>query len=193
MFKYSKTIKKMSNSTIFSIGHGTKKIETFIEELQSFNILFLIDVRTSPYSKYNPQYNKEQLLFHLKEKGITYVFLGDKLGGLPRDRSCYSEGKVDYNKVKDKNFFTEGLSRLLTANSKKINVAMMCSETKPQECHRSKLIGRELMNNDISVNHIVSKGKLKDQKTVMLELTKGLGETDLFGNSTLFTSRKKYI
>ena len=68
----------------------------------------------------------------------------------------------------------------------------MCSESKPEECHRSKLIGQELLKKKISLNHIVSPDRVKSQETVMIELTKGKGTVDLFGNEIDFTSRKSY-
>ena len=105
------------------------------------------------------------------------------LGGLPEDRSCYDyNGKVIYDLIKEKDFFKQGLERLTTANEKKIKLAIMCSESKPEECHRSKLIGQELLKKNISLKHIVSKIKIKSQETVMNELTKGKGTVDLFGN-----------
>ncbi|MBA7518858.1 hypothetical protein ES705_10932 [subsurface metagenome] len=183
----------MTNSTIYSIGHGNKAIKDFINELKSFNIQYLLDIRSKPYSKWNPQYNQDQLEIELKEHRITYVFAGDTLGGLPEDRSCYDfNGKVVYNLIKEKDFFKEGLKRLSTANSKRINLAIMCSESKPEECHRSKLIGQELLKYKISINHIVSHNSTKSQETVMNELTKGEGTVDLFGNEKNFTSRKTY-
>ena len=177
---------------IYSIGHGTKKIEVFLNELGSFGITYLIDVRTNPYSKYNPQFNREMLKSDLEKAGITYVYLGANLGGLPSDLSCYVEGKVDYDLIKEKDFFKEGIKRLIIANSKNLNVAIMCSESKPEECHRSKLIGQELLKQNISLLHIISSEKIKEQITVMNELTKGKGLVDLFGNEMNFTSRKKY-
>jgi uncharacterized protein (DUF488 family) len=177
---------------IYSIGHGTKKIEVFLDELNSYQISYLVDVRTSPYSKYNPQFNREMLKHDLEREGITYVYLGDNLGGLPSDRSCYVDGKVDYDQIKEKGFFKEGLKRLIIAYEKNLNVAVMCSESKPEECHRSKLIGQELLKQNISLLHIISADKIKEQTTVMNELTKGKGVVDLFGNETSFTSRKKY-
>lgn len=177
---------------IYSIGHGNKKFEDFLKELSSFNIKYLIDVRTSPYSKYNPQYNRELLKNNLEAVNITYIYMGDNLGGLPSDRSCYIDGKVSYDLIKDKDFFREGLARLIKAYEKDINVAVMCSESKPEECHRSKLIGQELLKNNIAIQHITERDKTKDQLTVMNELTKGKGIIDLFGNETSFTSRKKY-
>lgn len=183
----------MTESTLYSIGHGNKKIENFISELKSFSIHFLLDIRSKPYSKWNPQFNQAQLDIELKNNGITYVFVGDDLGGLPADRSCYNyDGKVIYDIIKEKSFFKDGLQRLTTANTKGINLAIMCSESKPEECHRSKLIGQELLKKKISLNHIISDKRIKSQQTVMNELTKGRGTVDLFGLETDFTSRKSY-
>lgn len=183
----------MSNTTIYSIGHGNKNIEDFISELKSFNIKYLLDIRSKPFSKWNPQFNQTALEFALNKYGIVYVFVGDTLGGLPEDRSCYDyEGKVVYDFIKEKDFFKEGLSRLITANDKRIRLAIMCSETKPEECHRSKLIGQELLKKNISIKHIVAVNKIKSQQAVMNELTKGKGIVDLFGNVIGLTSRKSY-
>jgi uncharacterized protein (DUF488 family) len=181
----------MNKSTIYSIGHGNKKIEMFINELVSYDILYLVDVRSRPFSKWNPQFNQDALKIDLKNNGINYLFLGDKLGGLPKDKSCYVNGKVDYNIIKEKDFFKESLERLVNANTKRIKIAIMCSEAKPEECHRTKLIGEELRRKNISTNHISNK-LLKLQETVMLELTEGKGIIDLFGNEIAFTSRKSY-
>jgi len=183
----------MNETTIYSIGHGNKKIEDFIKELKTFEVQFLLDIRSKPFSKWNPQFNQNELKFKLEETGIKYVFVGDTLGGLPEDRSCYDyNGKVVYDLIKEKDFFKEGLERLTTANEKLIKLAIMCSESKPEECHRSKLIGQELLKKEISLKHIVSDKLVKSQEMVMAELTKGKGIVDLFGNEIDFTSRKSY-
>jgi uncharacterized protein (DUF488 family) len=180
-------------STIYSIGHGNKKIEDFVKELKSFNILFLLDIRSKPYSKWSPQFNKENIERELKIQKINYVYVGDTLGGLPEDRSCYDyTGKVVYDLIKEKDFFKTGLKRLTTANEKDINLAIMCSESNPEECHRSKLIGQELLKKHISLNHIISFNKIKSQETVMNELNKGKNTKDLWGTEIDFTSRKTY-
>jgi uncharacterized protein (DUF488 family) len=187
----------MENSSLYSIGHGNKSIDTFIDELKYFGINFLIDIRSKPYSKYSPQFNQNELKFSLLDKKITYTFMGDVLGGLPDDSSCYTNGHVDYEKLKVKDFFKEGLNRLITANEKKIKVAIMCSESNPEECHRTKLIGEELKKNNITLNHITrSKNKNKDliiktQGQVMLEVAPN-GMVNLFGEELTFGSRKKY-
>ncbi len=183
----------MKETTIYSIGHGNKKIEIFIAELKYFGIEYLLDLRSKPFSKWNPQFNQATLELELKNHGIKYVFVGDTLGGLPGDRSCYdSNGKVVYEVIKGKDFFRHGLERLINANEKRINLAIMCSESKPEECHRSKLIGQELLKKGVSLNHIVLDNRVKSQQTVMNELTKGKGTVDLFGKEMDFTSRKLY-
>ena len=105
----------MEDTTIYSIGHGNKKVEDFIAELKSFDIEYLLDIRSKPYSKWNPQFNQEALELELKNNDITYVFVGDTLGGLPKDRSCYDKNvKVVYDLIAEKDFFKEGLNRLTT-------------------------------------------------------------------------------
>lgn len=178
-------------STLYSIGHGNKSFEEFEEELRSFGIQYLIDVRSKPYSKWNPSFNQEALRSLLQKRGFVYVYMGDTIGGMPSDPSCYTDGHIDYAKVCEKPFFQEGFARLLTAAEKELKVAVMCSESEPEKCHRSKLIGQELLKYAISMNHIVGVGKSQSQETVMAILTKGAGTMTLFGEET-FVSRKSY-
>jgi len=184
----------MEKKTLYTIGHGSRKSEDFLRILKQFDIEYLIDIRSQPYSKFNPHFNQNELKFFLENNNIKYVFMGDSIGGRPKDKSCYdSEGKVDYEVVKQKEFFLQGINRLKTAYSKSINVVIMCSESKPCECHRSKLIGKVLNTDNIVLKHIDEYGKLKDQITVINEYNKGLHEIDLFGNSNNLTSRKAYL
>jgi uncharacterized protein (DUF488 family) len=184
----------MGKKPLYTIGHGNRKPEEFLALLKDFGIEYLIDVRSQPYSKFNPQFNQKDLKFFLERNGIKYVFMGDTIGGRPKDTSCYdNEGRVDYEALKTKEFFLKGIERLKTAYNKDINVVIMCSESKPCECHRSKLIGKVLFTDNIIIKHIDEKGKLKDQSTVINELNKGLSEYDLFGNPTNATSRKVYL
>ena len=184
----------MEKKPLYTIGHGNRKPEDFLALLKDFGIEYLIDVRSQPYSKFNSQFNQNDLKFFLERNGIKYVFMGDTIGGRPKDTFCYdNEGKVDYEAVKTKEFFLNGIDRLKTAYNKDINVVIMCSESNPCECHRSKLIGKVLITDNIVLKHIDEKGKLKDQSTVINELNKGLSEYDLFGNPINTTSRKAYL
>lgn len=163
----------MEKTPLYSIGHGNRTAEELLDLLQRHEIKYLVDVRSAPYSKYNPHFSKQALEAFLKENDITYVFMGDTLGGRPEDRTCYTNDKVDYEKIKTKEFYKEGIERLKTAYEKAIPLAMMCSESKPQDCHRSKLIGETLTENKIPLAHIDEKGALKSQAEVMLIVTKG--------------------
>ena len=186
----------MSNEKepIFSIGHGSRTNGDFLKLLKDFGIEYLIDVRSQPFSKFNPQFNQNELKFFLEKNGIKYVFMGDTIGGRPKDYSCYdSEGKVDYEIVKEKDFFINGINRLKTAYNNDVNAVIMCSESKPCECHRSKLIGKVLLKDKIFLKHIDEKGKIKDQVTVINELNKGKSEFNLFQEAINSTSRKSYL
>ena len=79
------------NNTLYSIGHGHKTVEEFIDELQSFSIQFLVDVRTSPYSKWAPHFNRGIIEHWLSQAGIKYGYMGDIIGGKPQNDSCYDD------------------------------------------------------------------------------------------------------
>jgi uncharacterized protein (DUF488 family) len=184
----------MDAQSLYTIGHGNRKPDELLNVLRRFDIKYLIDVRSQPYSKFNPQFNQNDIKAFLENNGIRYVFMGDSLGGRPKDLTCYDDdGKVNYEIIKNKDFFQSGISRLRTAHIKNIKSMIMCSESKPIECHRSKLIGRALSLDNIILKHIDEKGIIKDQITVINELNKGKADFDLFQNQMNTTSRKSYI
>ena len=86
----------MSQTPIYTIGYGARDMDAFIAALKKFDVAFLIDVRSKPYSRYKPDFSKHALEQHLQQAGIRYVFMGDTLGGMPDNLDCYTEGKVDY-------------------------------------------------------------------------------------------------
>ncbi len=181
----------MSQFPIHTIGYGAREIDDFIAVLKSRQIDFLIDIRSKPYSRYKPEFSKQTLQRNLQSQGIRYVFMGDTLGGLPEDPACYDEdGKVDYDKVRDKLFYEKGIGRLRQAWQNQLNVVLMCSEGKPEMCHRSKLIGRSLVDEGIDLVHIDENNQLISQADVELRLNKG--QPSLFDDFHKYTSRKKY-
>jgi uncharacterized protein (DUF488 family) len=174
---------------IYTIGYGARAFDEFIAALQAQQIDYVVDVRSSPYSRFKPEFNKRELEIQLRLAGIRYVFMGDQLGGQPDDRECYVDDKVVYDLVKQRAFYREGIARLQSAFSKGLRVALMCSEGKPEMCHRSKLIAASLAELDIPVLHIDEEGVLRTQAEVLDELTDG--QLSLFGEHD-FTSRKRY-
>ena len=126
---------------IYTIGYGDRSLDAFIALLHANAIVYLLDVRTAPYSRFKPEFNKEALTKALAVQGIRYLFVGDSLGGRPDDPACYVDGRVDYDRVREQPFFQRGIARVQSAYAQQIRVALMCSESKPEQCHRSKLIG----------------------------------------------------
>jgi uncharacterized protein (DUF488 family) len=177
---------------IFTIGYGQRQIDDLIALLRQYGIVYLLDVRSKPYSKFNPDFSKAALEGHLTQAGIKYLYMGDTLGGQPDVASCYtSNGRVDYEKVKEKEFYRRGIDRLRTAWEQGLRVALMCSEAKPELCHRTKLIGVTLDEEGIPVAHIDENGKLLTQQEALLRLTGGqLGFPGFLDPG--YTSRKTY-
>lgn len=146
--------------TIYTIGHSTRTIEQFIELLRAHNVEELVDVRTIPKSRHNPQFNAEELAASLQEAGIAYEHLA-KLGGLRRTskdsenlgwQNTSFRGFADYMATPE---FRAGLDEL-TALAEKKTVAIMCAEAVPWRCHRS-LIADALTIEDWRVLHIQSR------------------------------------
>ncbi|HAJ38661.1 MAG TPA: hypothetical protein DCL15_23590, partial [Chloroflexi bacterium] len=100
---------------IYTIGYGDRDLDRFIAVLEANAIAYLLDVRSAPYSRFKPEFSKEALAKALAEHGIRYVYLGDKLGGRPDDPTCYVDGRVDYDKVRERSFFQAGVERIETA------------------------------------------------------------------------------
>jgi len=156
--------------TVFTIGHSNHPLETFLELLHRHGIALLADVRSSPYSRYTPYFNKESLQATLPEHGIEYCFLGDVLGGRPHDETCYdADGFVLYDRVAQSSLFVDGIARLFERATRR-RTALMCSEEDPNQCHRRLLITRVLCGDNAVVMHIrgdgttISEEELADQQ-----------------------------
>jgi uncharacterized protein (DUF488 family) len=151
---------------IYTIGYGNRSVEEFSALLQRYHIQYVVDVRSQPYSRYSPAFSQKLLMQHLQQQSIDYLFMGDTLGGRPADATCYVDGKVDYSRVCTKAFYLQGIQRLRVAWEKQLRVVLLCAEAKPQECHRSKLIGNTLFEQQIPVAHIDETGECKTQPEV---------------------------
>jgi hypothetical protein len=176
---------------IYTIGHGTRSVTELIKLLKQYEINYLVDIRSKPYSKYNPELNSNALKLALEKELIKYVFMGDLLGGLPNDECCYTSGKVDYEKLSKSELFLRGIDRIKNAYNQNLKISMMCSESKPHDCHRTKLVGTVLTNQNIKVSHINEKGNLISQEDAILLATGGQNEYDIFGNLDI-KSKGKY-
>jgi uncharacterized protein (DUF488 family) len=152
----------MSRPTVYSIGHSNHSIDALLDLLLPHGIEILLDVRSAPYSRYSPHFNKRSLQAHLTEAGIEYRFAGESLGGRPDDERCYDDaGQVDYARIALQPGYREGIHRLVEIAAFR-PVAMMCSEEDPGECHRHKLIADTLIREHLAdVLHIRGDGAIE--------------------------------
>jgi uncharacterized protein (DUF488 family) len=170
-----------SNNRVYTIGHSTHPIERFIELLQQHDITTVADVRSTPFSRFQPQFGRDILTKLLRDRGIKYVFLGEELGGRGNDKSSYESGRVQYRRLAETPSFRTGLERV-RSGSVTHRIALMCAEGEPLACHRSILIGRELEAAGIRVAHIHPDGHLESHEEAILRLLQELdmAEPDLF-------------
>ncbi len=144
---------------IYSIGHSDHSIEKFIDLLNKYGINYLIDVRSSPYSKRIPQFNRELVKIDLKEKGINYLYLGNKLGGRYSDKDLlFDNKKVDFEKVRQTDPFINGIDELINLTKQDNRAALMCAEKDPFNCHRFVLVSRTLSLKGVEIRHILEDG-----------------------------------
>jgi uncharacterized protein (DUF488 family) len=182
-------IHEAGGPVLYTIGYGQRSVEVVVALLRQHKIRRLIDVRSAPYSRFKPEFSREPLALELERQGVVYEFMGDTLGGQPRDPACYTDGKVDYDKVRAQPCFGLGLDRLQGLLSQPERLVLMCSEARPEECHRSKLIGEAAVARRIEVRHIDADDQLLTQAQTISRLTGG--QLELFGGPS-FTSRNRY-
>jgi len=185
--------------TLYTIGHSSLSLDEFLSHLNAHNIRVLVDVRSAPYSRYVPHYNKANLQAFLLENQVDYRFAGDYLGGRPKDAEAYTDGKipdedtkrasflklVQYEDVMKSEQYQKGINRLLDivreTAAQGSNVAIMCSEGNPHECHRHHLIARSLIDPTM---------KVTDETIEIYHITKD-GNIEIVGN-TAFAPQLPY-
>ena len=99
--------------TLYTIGHSNQPLQNFLNLLKQYRIQVLVDVRSSPYSQYAPDFNQDKLRRALTDVQVSYLFMGDLLGGRPKDGHFYDkQGHVMYWLLAESPFFKEGITRL---------------------------------------------------------------------------------
>jgi uncharacterized protein (DUF488 family) len=166
---------------IYTIGHSIHSIEAFISILKAAGVTAVADVRSAPYSRYQPQFNREVLAKSLSEAGVQYVFLGDELGGRSPNQSDFENGRVVYERLKQRPEFELGLERVILG-SEKYELALMCTEKEPLDCHRTLLVAQALAEKGVEISHIHSDSSLETHDAALQRLLKmhKLDEEDLF-------------
>ena len=164
---------------LYTIGHSNHHFDKFAGLLRDHGIELLVDVRSTPYSRYSPHFNKDSFITFLPKHNIEYVYSGKHLGGRPTDPSCYKnkrlpkEGadylhEVDYPQVMLRPWFVKGIQRLVELTEHN-TVAVMCSEEDPANCHRHHLIAQYLLAEypEIDIQHIRGDGTVYGARSIL--------------------------
>lgn len=155
--------------TILTIGHSNLSYEEFLRLLRGAGVTAIADVRSAPYSRYQPQFNSDTLKEELRADRIAYAFLGEELGGRPKGKRFFCDGVADYEQMALSPLYEDGLQRVIEG-SDRYRIALMCSEHNPLDCHRCLLVGRSLHERGLSVGHILANGEQKNQLRIEEEL-----------------------
>ena len=168
---------------VYTIGHSNHPIDKFLDLLRAYDVHVIADVRSHPYSRFNPQFGAKRLEAALATAGIRYELLGRELGARSTDATCLVDGKVDYDRLAGTAPFARGLE-LVAGAAQQRRVALLCAERDPFDCHRAILVCRALARRAIDSKHIREDGRLEtraDLETRLLEAF-GAAEPDLFGD-----------
>jgi uncharacterized protein (DUF488 family) len=153
-----------TTALVFTIGHSTSDLETFLAALRKFEINFLIDVRSNPRSLRSCHFSQPEFEQHLREASVRYLFLGEELGGRPDDPKAYRpDGLVNYRERRKSFGFCAGIERVLKALEQN-TVVLMCAEEDPLNCHRFLMICPELVAAGLDPLHIRKGPILETQK-----------------------------
>lgn len=167
--------------SVLTVGHSTHSWERFAKLLSAAGVTAVADVRSSPYSRHTPHFNRETLIASLRTRQIAYVFLGKELGGRPDRPDLFTAGVADYEKMAATETFRAGLDRIIEG-ARRYHIALMCSEHDPLDCHRCLLVARRLRDRSIDVAHVLSNGSVESHSSIedrLLNL-QGLAKEDFF-------------
>lgn len=171
--------------SVLTIGHSTHSLEAFVKLLKAHSVGAVADIRSTPYSRYSPHFNRESLRGALQRHQIRYVFLGRELGARSDDPSCYENGRVRYRLLAQTELFQRGIERVESGSST-YRIALMCAEKDPLDCHRAILVAPALCRNGTTVQHILADGRLEDHEDSISRLLDSLG----FGTDDTFPQLK---
>ena len=167
---------------VLTVGHSNHPWDVFVGLLQRHAVTVLVDVRSVPYSRFNPQFNRNRLERELPPHGVRYVFLGRELGARSDDPACYDEtGRVQYDRLARKPAFSRGLDRIVQEAARN-RVVLMCAEKEPLSCHRTILVAPALERRGVEIEHILADGTLEAHTHALHRLIDSLKlpSTDLF-------------
>jgi uncharacterized protein (DUF488 family) len=151
-------------SRILTIGHGLLSIDTLVAHLREQGVQRVVDVRSVPFSQRAPQFNQRVLSARLQNEGIEYAW-EEALGGRPATHLLTSGGAPNYEAMAQEQQTRHALDEL-AGSATRLCIAVLCSETKPETCHRSRMLEPELERRGCEVEHILSDGSVAARPTL---------------------------
>lgn len=184
------------DKVLLSIGHSQHPVEYFIDLLKSHNVNYLLDVRSTPYSQFAANYNRENIKDMLQKNGIGYAYMGDYFGARPTDYLLYSpSGYLDFEKVANSEKFKKGFNNVERGVNQGYRIAFMCTEKDPIECHRTILVTREFYKAGYLIEHIMPDNTIQTQDVINKRLLDmyypNRNQISLFSSENL--SKEQYI
>lgn len=159
---------------LFTVGHSNQSLPQLIAQLQSQGVNAVADVRSIPFSRRLPQFNRPELEAELPRQGLTYVFLGEELGARRDEPEAYDGLQAAYERVAKLPAFQRGLDRVISGVTKGLTLALLCAERDPLTCHRAVLVSRHLSNHGLDVEHIHGDGRLESHAALELRMQQAL-------------------
>ncbi|MGE0714524.1 MAG: DUF488 family protein [Alphaproteobacteria bacterium] len=164
----------MTRPVVHTIGHSNHPIDGFVALLRRHGVDAVADVRSTPYSRFAPQFRREPLRDALQAAAIAYVFLGVELGARTTDPACLTDGAVDYDLLAAKPEFQTGLDRVERGAGGR-HVCLLCMERDPLTCHRCILVGRHLAARGLALRHIHFDGSVETGEAAEARLLRETG------------------
>ena len=148
---------------LLTVGHSNHELPAFVSLLEKHGVTAVADVRSAPYSKYTPQFNRDVLQTALPARLIAYASLGRELGARRSERGCYVGGVARYERVATTPAFAAGLQRVREGLETQ-RLALLCAEKDPLTCHRMILVTRRLRGPEMRIEHIREDGTLESNE-----------------------------
>jgi uncharacterized protein (DUF488 family) len=187
----------LSPPTVWTVGHSNHDLEAFAALVRRHRIDDLLDVRSHPYSRFAPHFNREELRPAMEARGIRYLFLGLALGGRPRrEDQLDARGHALYGRMAQEPAFTDAIDQLLHSASER-RLALLCSCGEPRDCHRRLLVGKVLFDRGSELRHILPDGRVLTERSVALSDDHAqdtlFGHDELSWRSTRSVSRRRRL
>lgn len=156
--------------TIYTIGYSGFTIGDFLSVLGEHGISALVDVRSIPYSRNHPEYNRDMLEPVLKQAGFHYRNYAYEFGARQTDQQYYLKGYLDFELFADSQPFVQGIEKLCRSMKAGYTFVLMCAEIEPINCHRAILVSRAFSDRRVPVIHLLPHGRTITQEDLEHQL-----------------------